>query len=338
MVAMENRLPLRILAAVGFVTMLLEGEFGVGGPRPDSEFVYGLLAIAAGSAMLLGPARAGFARLRRHWDLLVPYGCYKAAWFALSSLPIAPMAINLSNPFAHFTILGFAILIAGLFLEVALILWTTSLIIQAVTRDVCAPWTALQAVPPCLLRGAGLLFIAMFALMAPLVIALRIAPGAIVAVLIGLSIYGVVLNLATVAWFPLASRVEIPFVEAIRRSSQTCWRLKQEWGLLIGCWMVALGYFALYSFRIAKPGGSTSSTNWNVDLGWLGAFPSKCRWYSGLCEAAKVPTESAVAIPITVLFVAVTISAKFVLIDRLAAIGLFSSPTRSDDVADRLDP
>jgi len=89
--------------------------------------------------------------------------------------------------------------------------------------------------------------------------------------------------------------------------------------------MFALGFFVYFQYTIHSHSSTatrtTDTTNhhgaWELNLKWLGGYPSNSSWYSDLIESAKVVSDSTYAIPLEFLFLVVAIAVKTVVFSRL---------------------
>lgn len=311
----------RALAVVGVILMASDYQWQVNEPRPSSERIYAVLAAAAGVSVLLGLAPRGWRCLRRHLDLLVPFGLYYCMLAALSLLPLQAASFQLASPWTIFQH-GFAailMLVAMWVLSTLYLLWQTRLIVQVATADELDLGEGLSNSLPLLPRGLAISFLGYAGLLAPLAMAmwLGILQHSIVLILGVFLVWCLVWGFLTCLWLPLALDRSIPFWTALQQATEAGRRLWRHWSGLVVGWALALGLITLHVHSIDTPGNYVENKSWHVQGQWLGGYPIESKWYTLSPASAEVPQLGVFAVPLLLLFLCLAITVKIEIVHRV---------------------
>jgi len=306
----------RVLAVIGVIIMA-SGYSWQGSGRPGNEWCYALLAAVAGASVLVLLAPEGCYQLRRHLDLLVPFGVYHCMAQALTLLPMEVARFQLASPWTIFE-QGFAavsMLVAMWILATIYLLWQTQLIVQVATSDELDLGEGLSNSMQLLLRGLAISLVAYAGLLAPLTLVLWL--GIAQVLLLGvILVWSLAWGLLTCLWLPLALDRSIPFWTALQQATETSRRLCRHWLALIVAWALALGLVTLHVYRVEKPGSYFEQTSWHVQGQWYGGYPYESRWYTKLAASAEVPELMIFGFPLMLLYLCLAIAVKIEVVGR----------------------
>ncbi len=271
-------------------------------PRQDWGIVVVIVAVLAVglTCLMLMPVATG--RLRRHMDLLLPFGLYVIAQALLGGLAAIPIVSSLLTPSWSLKILSLSFSLSLIFvLQIALAVvyaaWTTILILQAVRQDHVDPIRGLAAMPNCFWGVFGAEALGWTVLFAGLAIAITLGAVAIPLALIAIAVFSVVWNLMTTALLPVVVAERRPFGESVREGIRISWEGKSRWWLPVVAQMVLLGWVTLIvvSYTSNPRPGSFSTQNktaFGINGFWTGGYDNECQWHTKLMatvEAEPLP-------------------------------------------------
>lgn len=314
----ENRLLTR-LAVVGACAMALRYTWAAG-PRPWTEPLYALLAMALGLFVLFALARSGRRRLAANPTTLVPLGVVELVHTLLLQLPAQAANFDFANLpglfEAHPTAL--AMLAAALLLHVFGTVWQTLVIVQVLDGRPADPAGALRATPRHLPRGAAILLIVYVALFSiPIAAMASGLPAEAPAVTLSMMpVASIGLSLATALWLPRVLDRRQPLLRAIGEATRVSlmrWRLSL--GLLLA-WSLAAGVVTVHFVESYTATSHTTSTSWSFLTKYYAAYPFDSGWYHELPLTAGIPTLAWYAVPLAWLYAATAVAVKLEILIR----------------------
>lgn len=302
--------PLRVLAVLGVALWLAQLDW-IPGPRPVGELYYFAVGLFLGAAVLLIGFPRGTTTLLRNPDLLVPFGCYQAAWIALGALPIQAATWNLNNPLSALDdgLLAVAIALTGLWLHAVFLVWQTLAIVRAVDRQPADLHGTLMSSLRLWPRGVAIAVATFVVLLAPLLVQIWMGLGLPMMLMGGtLLLWTLGWSLLTSAWLPIVLDQQRSVLEAMRHATHVSRALCRGFVLRVTAWAGALGVVTIHSFETHSFGNHHQSTSWNVAAKWLGGYPHETGWYEEVVEDAVALGWWAA--PLMVVFVALAIAVK----------------------------
>jgi hypothetical protein len=319
--------PLRLLATVGPAAVLLWQVVTLQPLLPRQHVCLVALLVLA-LAVMLSPLLVRVpSALLRHGDLFVPLGLYVAAVPLANGALTLPALAALASPWWSGQLLGLGVsLSAALVLQIGLAVfyggWTTRLIVQAAERGrtdlvgaLAGPWRWFGRVFVAEVIGWGVLL----ALMVP---ALAMASVAMPVTLIFIGVASLLWNLATAALLPVVVASRRPLGTAIVDGFRASWREKGRWWYVVVVQMLLLGWITFLSVSFTAstgPGKVTtkSTTNWNVNGFWTGAYEDNSRWYGKVAEVYETQPLAPATTLLGLLFGVLAVAVKVRIVSEL---------------------
>jgi len=271
-------------------------------PRQDWGIVVVIMAVLAVGLACLVLMPVATARLRRHMDLLLPFGLYTVVQALLSGLMAIPILSAVFSPFWTLTILSLSfslslMLVLQIAIAVLYAAWTTILIVQAVRQDHVDPIRGLTAMPNCFWRVLGAEALGWTVVFVGLAIAITLGTVALALAMIVIAVFSLIWNLMTGALLPVVVAERKPFGESVKEGIRISWEGKSRWWLPVVAQMVLLGWVTFFSVSYtSSPRPGSFSTQEKTDFGingfWTGGYENECRWHTKLMatvEAEPLP-------------------------------------------------
>jgi len=271
-------------------------------PRQGWGIVVVIVAVLAVGLTCLKFMPVATGRLRRHMDLLLPFGLCTVAEALLEGLAAIPVVSSLLTPSWPLRILSLSFSLSLIFvLQIALAVlyagWTTILILQAVREDDVDPIQGFTTALNWFWRVLGAEALGWTVLFGMLAIAITVGAVVLPLALIAIAVFSVVWNLMTAALLPVVVAERKPFGESVREGIRISWGGKSRWWLPVLAQMVLLGWitFIVVSYTSSPRPGSFSTQNktaFGINGFWTGGYDNECQWHTKLMatvEAEPLP-------------------------------------------------
>jgi hypothetical protein len=296
-------------------------------PRQDWGIVVVVLAVLAVglTCLVLMPVATG--RLRRHMDLLLPFGLYTVAEALLEGLAAIPVISSLLTPSWSLKILSLSfslslVFLLGIALAVLYAGWTTALILQAVRQNHVDSIRGFTGEPNWFWRVLGAEALGWTVLFAMLAIAITVGVVVLPLALIAIAVFGLVWNLMTAALLPVVVAERKPFGESVRKGIRVSWEGKSRWWLPVVAQMVLLGWITFFSVSYTsnpRPGSfsTQNKTDFSVNAFWTGGYANECQWHTKLMKAVEAEPLPLAEFLLGVVFAVLAIVVKLEITSRV---------------------
>ena len=330
---MDRRQSFRAVAVIGPVLVVLGQAWGdsplAAGQR--SALIVSLLLVAAALLTMRLLLRDAVATILREKDILVPLGLLVTCQGLLGLLLALPAMAAVLSPTTTFRLLGisYTLSVGGLLqilLRTIYAAWAVIVVIRVMRGEPVDPPGALSEGLRWLPRIFGFLAIGWIVLFAGIgflgVLIASLGEGGLILLLAVALVGSLVWNFATAAVLLLAPHEGLRFQTAFRAGVGASIEGKRLWWKQVLAQLLLLGILTFLSVSTSQAEAGAfrqqTSTNWNVNLIWIGGFSDDCKWYDRYVELTGAEGAGWMS---TILGIAFGILALAVKLDMAAKLG-----------------